>query len=711
MLHQVDLADCSALSSHALTPMLAPHSVALVGASRKRNSVGNDMIRNIIASGFDGAVYPVNPSYAQLYGYACLPSLADLPKPVDLAVLSVPNRVLEHVVMETIAAGARSLVIFGSAELEGNAALRDRIAALARAAQVPICGANCMGFFNPRHPIRAFSAFHPEPLEVGGLTLIAQSGSLLQALLFNDERLKFNLAISTGQELVTTAADFMDYSLDQPETRCIAMVLESIRDPQAFVAALQKARDRSVPVIVLKLGRTEAGAHFALSHTGAIAGNAEIYEALFRRFGVISVRDLSELAATAILLSTIRKPLAPGGLSAILDSGGERELIVDVAFDCGVPFAQINSETTNILADTLDHGLTPVNPVDAWGTGRDFEGVFETCLAALMRDPDTGLGMFVADLSEELDLHAAYVDVCLAVARAADKPLVVMTNYSAWSHRKHAVRLARSGIPVLDGTVSSLRAVRHAMDWRDFMARDMIQDATTVNPHAAHWRAVLADRDEPLSEDEGYALLTDYGIPVPRHRIVTSRVEAVAAAVELGLPVVLKTATPGILHKSDVGGVRLNLRDPEAVGEAYDTLAAKLGDRVLVCEMAKGQVELALGLVRDAAFGSFVMVAFGGVWIEILKDSQLAMVPLDHEVAARRIAALKMAPVLDGVRGAPPCDREALINAVVCLGALATDLGDLIGDLDINPVLVGETGVIALDSLIVPLAKGASNVY
>ena len=711
MLHQVDLADFSALSSHALTPMLAPHSVALVGASRKRNSVGNDMIRNIIASGFDGAVYPVNPSYAQLYGYACLPSLADLPKPVDLAVLSVPNRVLEHVVTEAIAAGARSLVIFASAELEGNAALRDRIAALARAAQVPICGANCMGFFNPRHPIRAFSAFHPEPLEVGGLTLIAQSGSLLQALLFNDERLKFNLAISTGQELVTTAADFMDYSLDQPETRCIAMVLESIRDPQAFVAALQKARDHSVPVIVLKLGRTEAGAHFALSHTGAIAGNAEIYEALFRRFGVISVRDLSELAATAILLSTIRKPLAPGGLSAILDSGGERELIVDVAFDCGVPFAQINSETTNILADTLDHGLTPVNPVDAWGTGRDFEGVFETCLAALMRDPDTGLGMFVADLSEELDLHAAYVDVCLAVARAADKPLVVMTNYSAWSHRKHAVRLARSGIPVLDGTVSSLRAVRHAMDWRDFMARDMIQDATTVNPHAAHWRAVLANRDEPLSEDEGYALLTDYGIPVPRHRIVTSRVEAVAAAVELGLPVVLKTATPGILHKSDVGGVRLNLRDPEAVGEAYDTLAAKLGERVLVCEMAKGQVELALGLVRDAAFGSFVMVAFGGVWIEILKDSQLAMVPLDHEVAARRIAALKMAPVLDGVRGAPPCDREALINAVVCLGALATDLGDLIGDLDINPVLVGETGVIALDSLIVPLAKGASNVY
>lgn len=711
MLRQSNLACRPAVPPHALTPMLAPRSVALVGASRKRNTVGNDMIRNIIASSFDGAVYPINPSYDQLYGYRCLPSLAELPEPVDLAILSVPNRVLERVVTEAIAAGARSLVIFASTELEGDPDLRDRLTALARAAGVPICGANCMGFFNTSHPIRAFSAFHPEPLEVGSLSLIAQSGSLLQALLFNDERLKFNLAVSTGQELVTSAADFMDYALDQPETRCIAIVLETIRDPNAFVSALQKARDCAVPVIVLKLGRTEAGANFALSHTGAITGNAEVYEALFRRYGVISVRDLSELAATAILLSTIRKPLAPGGLSAILDSGGERELIVDVASDHGVPFAQINPATTKILAETLDPGLTPVNPVDAWGTGRDFEGVFETCLTALMSDPDTGLGMFVADLAEELDLHAAYVDVCLAVARAADKPLAVMTNYSAWSHRKHAVRLARAGIPVLDGTVSSLRAVRHAMDWRDFMARDMVRDAACANPKAAHWRQVLADRQEPLSEDEGYALLADYGIPVPRHRIVNSRADAVAAAVEIGLPVVLKTAAPGILHKSDVGGVKLDLRSPEAVAEAYDILAAKLGERVLICEMAKGQVELALGLVRDAAFGSFVMIAFGGVWIEILKDSQLAMVPLDHDVAARRIAALKMAPVLDGVRGAAPCDREALIDAVVRLGALAYDLGDLIDELDINPVLVGENGVTALDSLIVPLTKGASNAH
>jgi acyl-CoA synthetase (NDP forming) len=694
------------LAQHRLRPLLAPRSMALVGASRRRNSVGNDMMRNLIPSGYLGAIYPVNPSYDSLYGHRCYPNLQSLPVPVDLAVLSVPNRVLEQVVVEAIEAGVKALVIFAGAELEGETddLLRDRIAARAGAAGIPICGANCMGFFNPEHPIRAFSAFHPDPIETGGLTYIAQSGSLLQALLFNDERLKFNLAVSTGQELVTTAVDFMDYALDQPSTQAVALVLESIRDPRGFMAALEKARARAIPVIVLKLGRTEAGAHFALSHTGAIAGNAEVYEAMFRRFGVISVRDLNELAATAILMCSPRKA-APGGLAAILDSGGERELIVDCASDLGVPFAGIETQTTAILQQTLDSGLTPVNPVDAWGTGKDFEAVFEACLTALMQDPNTGIGMFVADLSEELDLHAGYVDVCQAVARATDKPLVVMTNYSAWSHRKHAVRLSRSGVAVLDGTVASLRAVRHAMDYRDFLAqRQTVAPARDVNPRAAYWRAFLSGRQTPLNEDEGYALLGDYGIRVPEHRIAETREEALAAAREIGFPIVLKTATPGILHKSDVGGVRLRVKNEAEAAVAYDDVAARLGPRVLVSSMAKGLVEMAFGLVRDPQFGSFVMVAFGGVWIEVLKDSQLAMVPVDRELAERRIAELKIAKVLDGVRGAPPCDREALIDTYVRLGALAADLGDLIAELDMNPVMVGPDGVIAVDSLIVPVS-------
>ncbi len=697
-----------AASRHRLCPMFEPGSIALVGASKKRNSVGNDMLRNLTPSGYAGAVYPVNPSYDMLHGYRCFDSLAHLPEPVDLAVLSVPNRVLERVVGEALSSGARSMVVFASAEdgdgHEDGRRLRDRVAAMAREADVPICGANCMGFFNPAHALRAFSAFHPEPVQAGGLTYIAQSGSLLQALLFNDERLKFNLAISTGQELTTTAADYMDYALDQPSTTTIAMVLECIRDVPAFIAALEKAHRLDVPVIVLKLGRTDAGAEFALSHTGAITGNAEIYEALFRRYGVISVHDLNELAATAILLSDPKRAAA-GGVSAILDSGGERELIVDVASDLDVPFAQINETTTEILKTSLDPGLPPVNPVDAWGTGKDFEAVFETCLTALMADPDTALGLFVADLAEDLDLHEGYAEVCQMVARSTEKPIAVMTNYSAWSHKKHAIRLSRAGIPVLDGTVSSLRAVKHALEYRDFLALKAIGNPyPEEHERAPYWRGVLASKQTPLTEDEGYALLSDYGIRVPPHRIVKSREEALNVARFIGFPMVAKTASPGILHKSDVGGVILGIESGDGLAAAYDDLAARLGPRVLLCAMAEGTVEMAFGLVRDEHFGSFLMIAFGGIWIEILKDSQLAMVPVDEAVARRRIADLKMAKALDGVRGAPPSDREALVDTYVRLGHLANDLGPLIAEMDINPVLVGPEGVIAVDSLIVPAA-------
>ncbi|WP_333684504.1 acetate--CoA ligase family protein [Pontibaca methylaminivorans] len=686
-----------------LDALLRPRSIALVGASKKRNSVGSSMIRNVLQGGFDGEIHAVNPSYRTLYGYPCHPDLASLPGPVDLAVLAVSNRVLEQVVEEAIAHGVKALVIFASAEVEGDEGLRQRIADRARAAGIVICGANCMGFFNLDHGLHAFSALQPETMEKGGLTCIAQSGSLLQALVFNDERLRFNLAVSTGQELGATAADFMHHALDQPSTRAIALVLEAIRDPGRFIDALGRARERDIPVIVLKLGKSAAGAAFALSHTGAIAGDTAVYEALFRRHGVISVRDLDELAATAMLLTAGRRA-APGGLSAILDSGGERQLIVDRAEDLGVPLAEIGAQTRDTLAATLDYGLTPVNPVDAWGTGRDFEAVFETCLSALMRDPATGIGMFVADLCDNLDLHDAYAGVCLSVARDSDKPLALMTNFGAWSHRKLALRLARAGVAVLDGTTPSLRAVRHAMDYRDFRARGAGRgQPRPENPRAGHWRELLAGRSAPLTEDEGYALLSDYGIGTPAHRVAATREEAIAAARALGFPLVMKTAQPGILHKSDVGGVMLGLDSEDAVVRAHDALAARLGPRVLLSAMVEGQAEMAFGLLRDAQFGSFVMVAFGGIWIELLRDSQLAMAPLGIEEARDMIGRLQLAPVLDGIRGAPPCDKAALADALVRLGDLANDLGDVIAELDINPVLVGEGDIIALDCLVVPV--------
>ena len=691
--------------THPLAPLLAPRSIALVGASRKRNSVGNDTLRNLLSGAYRGTVFPVNPSCSQLHGRPCYPDMAALPDPVDLAILSVPNRVLVRTVEEAITAGARSLLIFASAELEGGG--RERIAALAREARIPVCGANCMGFFNAAHSLPAFSALFPPAFPAGGITCIAQSGSLIQALLFNDERLAFNLAVSSGQELVTSAAEFMDYALDQSDTRLIALMLESVRDPQRFIQSLEKARHRDVPVLLLKLARTPAGAQFALSHTGAIAGDAAIYDALCRRYGVISVRDLSELAATATLLSA-RRRVAAGGLAAILDSGGEREMLVDLAAEVGVPFARIGPDTTRVLQENLDPGLEAINPLDAWGTGREFEQLFETCLAALMDDPDSALGMFVCDLSDELDLHEAYVAVCEAVAQRTPKLLVAMTNYSAWSHRRLAARLRAAGIPVLDGTVPALRAVRHALAYRAFQARPVASSAGVPgrNPRADHWRRLLDGRDSALTEDEGYALLADYGIEVPRHAVAESLEAALAAAHTIGYPLALKTAMPGILHKSDVGGVKLGLGGDTDFARAYRDIATALGPRVLVSALAPAGIEMAFGLVQDAAFGSFVMAGFGGTWIEYLNDRVLAMAPLDESSAARLLSELRLAKLLDGVRGTAPCDRAALVRVFVRLGELARDLGAQITEMDLNPVLVSAAGATAVDCLIIPRRAG-----
>jgi acetate---CoA ligase (ADP-forming) len=662
--------------------------------------VGNDTLRNLLASGYRGTVYPVNPAYSSLYGSSSYASISELPDPVDLAILSVPNRVLERSVEEAIAAGARALLIFASAELEGDG--RARPPAMARAAGVPLCGANCMGFFNAMQSLRAFSALLPERLECGGITCIAQSGSLLQALLFNDERLAFNLAVSSGQELVTSAAEFMDFALDQSTTRVVALILESVREPQRFTQALEKAQRHDVPVIFLKLARSAAGARLALSHTGAIAGNTEVYEALFRRYGVLGVRDLQELAATATLLSAPRR-VGSGGLAAILDSGGERELLVDVAAEVGVPFARIGPATVQLLREQLDPGLEPINPLDAWGTGREFESIFESCFSALLEDPDSALGMFVCDLSDELDLHHAYVAVCEAVARRSPKLLVAMTNYSAWSHRRLAARLRHAGIPVLDGTAASLQAVRHALGYRDFRSRAARAPAAHCrNARADHWQRVLGARTTALTEDEGYALLTDYGISVPRHSVAESAESALAAARIIGYPVALKTAMSGILHKSDVGGVRLGLANDAELTAAYRDIADRLGSRVLVSALAPPGVEMAFGLVQDESFGSFVMAAFGGTWIEYLKDRALAKAPVDEASAAQLLAGLRLAPVLDGVRGAAPCDRAALIRTFARLGELAQDLGAQIAEMDLNPVLVSPAGATAVDCLLVP---------
>lgn len=691
------------IAKHPLNALLAPASVALVGVSLQADTAGNDMLLELRQSGYKGTVYLVNPKYTEIAGFRCYASVSELPEAPDLTVLAVANSRLEGLVRDAIARGTRALVLFGSAHLDedegASSKLVDRIRDLATKAGIPVCGANCMGFYNQDIGLRVFPQYLPRTLAAGHVAYISQSGSALTALLWNDRKLRFNLAVSSGQELIVTAADYLDYALEMPSTRVVAMFLEAIRNPDRFAKALEKARAKQIPVVVLKVGRTEASAALALSHTGAVAGNDAVYQALFTKYGVCVVETLDELAATAALFSLPQRA-ADGAVAAILDSGGERELLVDVAENMNVPFAKISDETKQRLRELLDPGLEPINPLDAWGTGKDFERIFSQCFGALVSDPASSLGVLVADVTSGFWLHEAFGRVCRGLAHTSDKPIVLMNNHVGTDTQDLAMRLVDQGVCVLDGTKPALVAIKHAIDYRDFLRRAV--DAAPDDVAAEikdKWRTRLS-KGGILDEAEGLALLSDYGVVTQRSSVVESLDDALRAAEHLGYPVVLKTAAPGILHKSDVGGVALNLQDRTALVDAYQRIAGRLGPRVLVGAMAQGSIELAIGLLNDDQFGSVVMVAAGGIFIELLRDRSVRLAPFGVKTAREMIDSLVCRPLLDGFRGSPACDIDHLALTLSRISRLAADLGDLISEMDVNPLKVGAHGCIAVDALV-----------
>ncbi|MBW2494933.1 MAG: acetate--CoA ligase family protein [Deltaproteobacteria bacterium] len=692
----------SSAAAHPLDPLLAPRSIAFVGASQRPNSPGNDTVREALAGSFGGALYPINPRYDEVEGLRCFASIDELPETVDHAVLCVASEKIEAALAQAIRHGARAATIFASCYLEGDSepALSKRIAAMAREAGIPICGANCMGFVNKEIGLRVAAYPCHTDEKVGPISWIAQSGSVYGALAFNDPRLKFNLCVSSGGEFATRSNDYFEWALQRESTGVVGLFIESIRDPEGFEAALSEAARREIPVVVLKAGRTPAAAAMARTHTGALAGDDAAYRALFDRYGVSRVDTLDELAATLMLLSHPARPGA-GGLASIHDSGGECELLIDLAADIGVPLARIGDETKRTLSRHLDPGLEPVNPLDAWGIGHNAVEIFENCLEALMADPDSAAAAVVSDLRDGHYHHRNLAQVARTAAESAAMPVAFVTNYSSVNHREIALELTESGVPVLDGTREALQAFRHMFDYRDFLARPKSEPPPPPPPAVTkRWRERLRE-PKPLDEVESLSLLADYGIPVARAVRAASEDEALRAAAEIGYPVVLKTAQPGIEHKSEVGGVVLDLADPEALAAAYRDLQRRLGPCVSVSRRIPEGVEIALGAMRDPQFGSYVMVAAGGVLIELLADSAVSLAPLDENAAERLLRSLKARRLLDGLRGKPAADVASLCRAIAHLSVLADDLGDALEQLDVNPLIASADGCVAVDALVI----------
>jgi acyl-CoA synthetase (NDP forming) len=692
------------LDGRRLAPLLNPRSIAFVGASVRPNAPGNDMMRMIRRGGFSGLVHAVNPGHREIEGYPCVPGLADLPAAPDLVVLSVRNERLEESLGGAIARGARAAVVFASGILPGERddPLARRLARAAAEAAVPVCGPNCMGFYNDLDRVWVCGFPSPRQPAPGGIAFIAHSGSVFGALAHNDPRLRFALAVSPGGEATATVADYIAYAVERPEVRVVGLFIETARDPERFALALEQAAERGVPVVALKVGRTAAAAAAALTHTGALAGSDLAYDALFDRYGVVRVETLDELAATLLLLSTGRR-VGRGGLVAIGDSGGERELLIDLADRAGVPFAAISNETRASIAARLEPGLEAANPLDAWGTGADFVATFTNGLGDLLADPEAALGLFTADIRDGYYLHRGFADAALAAACESDKILAVATNYTQVRHDALALELTLAGIPVLDGTANALAAVRGALSYRDFRARPddpppMPPAARAADRQAA--RARLREATGPLDEAASLSLLEAWGVPAIPHVVVESPAEARLAGAKLGYPVACKTATSGILHKSDDGGVRLDLANDEALLEAYRDLAGRLGPRALIAPMAKRGVELSLGMIRDPQFGPIVVVGAGGVLIELIDDRRAALAPFGRATACRLLDRLKIRRLLDGYRRVAAVDIDSLADIVALFSVLAVDLADLVAEIDINPLFAGRD-IVALDALVI----------
>jgi acyl-CoA synthetase (NDP forming) len=783
----------------ALAAMLEARTVALVGASPRPGSLGERMISEVTRSPSRPQVYLVNPRHERIAGLPCHASLADLPGPVDLVLLAVPDTAVEEQLSLAARRGDRSAVLFGSAheppaQPPGESAglppdeppaqppggppgfspgespgrppgespgqppglappgLRARLAATARAAGMAVCGAGCMGFVNVTYGLRAVGYVEPDPLPAGPVALITHSGSVFSALLRTRRALGFTVAVSSGQELVTTAAQYAEYALSLPETRVLALVLEAIREPGRLRAVLATARERRIPVVMLTAGRSAGGRALVSAHSGALATADGGWEALADAYGVHRVADLAEMADTLELFTLtggtsprpapLRSagpgpgPVGPGpadprpadprpadahpthsapaspmhptdpaspafrtGIATVHDSGLERAHVADVADELGVPFAAISPETTARLAALLDPGLEPANPLDVWGTGSRAGEQLSGSLAALAGDPAVRAVALAVDLVHEFDGDQSYPLAVTETARRTSKPVVVLSNVPAAIDTSTAAALRASGIPVLEGTRTGLLALKHLLDH----TADPDPPAPPPVPDQARqrrWtRAITAGEAHGARLEE---LLRDYGIRAARTRAADSVAGALAAAAEIGYPVVLKTGEPGIAHKSDAGGVLLGLRDPDALGAAYQDLAERLGRRVLVCETIPAGPELSLGLARDHELGPLLVVGAGGVLVELLADRAVALPPVSPAGTRRMLATLRVSRLLAGLRGQPPADLDAVTAAITGLSQLAAELGDVLEALDINPLICGPAGAVAVDALAIP---------
>ncbi len=702
---------------HYLAPLLAPRSAALVGASDRPGSLGALVMRNLAAGGLK-ALHPVNPRHARVGGRPAYARLTDLPAAVELAVIATPARAVPGIIEDAARAGIKAAVIltsgFGEAGPEGKA-LQARMLEAAARGGVRILGPNCLGIMRTDTGLNA--TFARDPALPGRLALISQSGAICGAILdwAKGAQVGFTSVVSLGGAADVDFGEILDFLVSDTATDAILLYVEGIRDARRFMSALRTAA-RTKPVIVLKVGRYASGSKAASSHTGALVGSDAVFEAALRRSGTVRVRTYTQLFAAARMLAT--RPFPQGERLAIVTNGGGPGVIAaDSAAEHGVRLAQLDAATVAALDARLPPQWSRGNPIDIIGDAPPER--FRDATKAALEDPGVDAVLALYSPVAVTDAQAAAQAVAQAArasAAHARKPVL-----AAWlgdiNPSQTRDYLESEGIANFYTPENAVEAFSFCAAYRRNQAELMEVPDVPAAPRggapddlaraeAIRERAIAEGR-EMLTEDEAKALLAAFGLPVPRNIVAASREEAVAAAHEIGFPVVIKIHSPDITHKTDVGGVRLNLRDEDMVMSAYDEMLRTVRARrpqarlegVAVQPMLRypHQREVLVGVATDPVFGPVISFGAGGISVEAVRDAAVALPPLNEPLARELMQRTRVHRLLEGYRDVPAVDRDALAGVICGVSRMTSRLA-WIREMDLNPVLAHPGGAIIADA-------------
>lgn len=688
----------------ALDCLLSPRSIAIVGVSSDFNKLNGRVMKFLLEKGYKGRIFPVNPKYKDVGGHRCFAAIGDIGEAPELAVISVPAKVVPEQLEAAGKAGVRAVIVFSSGfgEMGEEGLEKERqVVEIAKRYGMRLCGPNTLGVINAfEGAFATFTQYGMGSTNPGPVGFVTQSGAFGTAIaaLARKRGLGLGYFANTGNETDVTFADCLGRIVEDPRITTLAGYIEGITDGPGFVSAARRAMELGKPLVVTKVGRTASGARAASSHTGALAGEDAVFDGIARQHGVIRARNEEHMLDIVDMSTTTACPQGRG-VGIVTQSGGAGVLMSDRAEEVGLNVPQLSGQTVARLRDILPAFGAAGNPVDVTAQFIADPSMLKESVKAVLDDPDVHVA------AVWLQLMDGFVDTLTQTFRElkeeTEKPFVV-----SWvAAPEEGLRALRElGICALRGAEPTIDAIAALVDWEEARQARLADAGETSGP-----TVLPAPGPGFVPTTKSVSLLYDAGVPVARVGLATTCEQAIEHAERIGWPVALKIESPDILHKTEIGGVEIGLADADSLRAAYERITRRAAlaapqariDGVIVQQMGSGTVEMVIGLRRDSEFGPVVMVGMGGILIEVQKDVVFNCAPVTETEAARMLDRLKGKVMLNGVRGAPPVDREALCSMISAVSRFGAASANWLEELDLNPVLAGPDGPIAVDCLLI----------